>query len=424
MSADISALAGAREHPSSGGSLRVYGGMLAFCASSSILMTYIGFVLPAVLRQAGQPAEVVGIVALAYLPYALRILWAPLVDRSAVGSPSRYKAIAVLALALAIASMAAFLPFRPERDVAAIISVACLVFFFLATGLTALDGYVLATLGEDGRKRVTAWQAAGFTLGGIVLGIGAMAADGTAWTSGVVLLAAATGVLALPVLSMPKAKASASVAGTGGMTRGLWAFLKSAATRRRIAVSLLAHGGLGLVAGYMPVLQVDSGLSPGQVGLFGAVGSNICGFIAALAAGAAVIRLGGWRTLAVISVVSVGFFVFAALFHAELSGPIFAVSLSLGVMALGYCYVVPYRALVLIACGGERGATQAAFLSSLDVVVAIVFGSLAGIVATAFSLTGLFSLSAGLCAAGALIAARAILRSDEIHPRNQEGGKP
>ena len=403
--------------------LRLYFGILAFCASCSIPLTYIGFVLPAVLRQSGQPAEVVSTVALAYLPYALRILWAALVDRFARGIPSRYRAIAVASLVLAIASMAAFLPLRPERDVIAIIGVACLVFFFLSTGLTAIDGYVLATLGEDGRKRVTAWQASGFTLGGIVLGLGAMAADGLTWTSNVILLSAATAALALPMLSIPRGASVKAATGTENTTWGVWAFLKSTSARRRVVVSLLAHGGLGLAAGYMPVLQVDSGLSAGQVGLFGAVGANICGFLAALTAGALVIRIGGWLTLAGVGTVAAGFFVFATLFHAPLSGPAFAIGLSLSVMALGYLYVVPYRALVLIACGGERGATQAAFLSSLDVVVTIVFGAIAGVTATAFGLTGLFSISAGLCIAGTAIAVRALAHADETQIDHRQGGR-
>jgi predicted MFS family arabinose efflux permease len=392
---------------------RINLGMAAFSAATSIPISFFFYVLPAVLRQAGHSAEVIGLVALVYLPYALRVLWAPPVDHIAAGRAARYRALAFATLAAAILGIVSFAAVNPREDLAATLSIATLVFAFLATGLTAFDGYVLATLGIKDRERISAFQAGGFTLGAIVVGVGAIAADGLSWTVTVMLLAIATTVLAVPMLILPKTAAPPATPDQDRSPHGLWGFLKRPVVRRRIVISMLAHGGLGLPVGYLPVLQVDAGLSPGQIGLFGAVGSNICGLAAAVATGALVARFGSWRTLAAVSVAGLAIFVAVALLHAQLNGPTFAVSVALVVMALGYSYAVPYRALVLTICDVDNGATQAALLTCFDFVIALLAASVAGVIVGAIGLTGLFGVSAAACCAGALIAVRALGRPDD-----------
>lgn len=392
---------------------RVNLGMVAFCAATSIPMSFFYFVLPASLRQAGHSAEVIGLVALVYLPYALRVFWAPLVDRIAAGNAAWYRGLAFAMLGAAIGSILGFLAVNPRVDLAATLGIATLVFVFLATGLTALDGYVLTILGTAGRERITAYQVTGFTLGAIVLGVGAIATDGMEWNTLVLLLAATTAVLTVPLLILPKTGPSSETPDPTNLPHGIWHFVRRPAVRRRIAVSVLAHAGLGLPAGYLPVLQVDAGLTPGQIGLFGAIGSNISGLLAAIVAGALVARFGGWRTLTFVALTGLAIYSAAAFTHAQLNGPIFAVSLALIVMALGYGYIVPYRALVLTICDTENGATQAALLSCFDVVISLV-SAIAGVVVAAIGLTGMFAVSAAACCAGAMLALRALSHRDEL----------
>ncbi|MGL4289306.1 MAG: hypothetical protein ACRCVA_23340, partial [Phreatobacter sp.] len=47
----------------------------------SMALQFVLHVVPSFLRKAGYPPEVVGLAFLAFLPYALRFVWAPLVDR-------------------------------------------------------------------------------------------------------------------------------------------------------------------------------------------------------------------------------------------------------------------------------------------------------------------------------------------------------
>lgn len=395
---------------------RIYVAMLAFCAATSIPMSFFFFILPATLRQAGHPAEVVSLAALVYLPYALRFLWAPLVDRAGRGVAGRYRAVALAMLAAAVVALAAFLPIDPKRDAAAVLSVAGLVFVFLATGMSALDGYVVSTLGDDGRKRVAIVQAAGFTLGAVLVGFGAIAIDGASWTLTVALLAVATAMLGVTVSILPRLGSAPAGLARSPIIGELTRFLRSPQVRRRAALSLLAKGGLGLPIGYLAVLQVDSGLSAAEVGLFGAVGSNIGGLVAAFAVGGLLVRWGGWQTLAALCAAASSILAVAALCHADLAGPAFAVTLSLAVLSLSYGYTVLYRALVLTICGGDLGATQAALLSCFDVVIGILAAALSGVVVTITGLGGLLGLAALGCLGGTVLAVRAFSLPDEVSP--------
>lgn len=397
----------------SASAIRIHIAMLAFCAATSIPMSFFFFILPATLRQAGHPAEVVSLAALVYLPYALRFLWAPLVDRVGQGAAARYRAVALAMLVAAVVALAAFLPLDPKRDAAAVLWIAALVFVFLATGMSALDGYIVSTLDDDGRKRVTIFQAAGFTLGAVAVGFGAIASEGVSWTSTVALLGGATAMLGLTVAILPRLGTAPAGLGRSPIVAGLRGFIGSPQVRRRAGLSLLAKGGLGLPVGYLAVLQVDSGLSAAEVGLFGTVGSNIGGLIAAFAVGGLLVRWGGWRTLAALCAAASCMLAAAALLHAELAGAAFAVTLSLTVLALGYGYAVPYRALVLTICGGAFGATQAALLSCLDIVVGILAAALSGVVVTMVGLGGLLGLAALGCLGGAVLAMHAVSLPDE-----------
>lgn len=404
--------------------VRVFVAMLVFCTATSIPMSFFFFLLPAILRKAGYSPEIVSLVALVYLPYALRVLWAPLVDRVANGKQSRYQNIAFVSLFLGVVSIAGFFAFRPETDVTAIIVVAIVIFIFLATGMTALDGYILKILSQEERKTVSAYQAAGFTIGGILVGLGAIAVDGMGWNIIIMAMMAATVILAVLVYGLLRPISfSTTNQIEAAQSLSLWQFLKVGAIQRRISISILANGGLGLTVGYLPIFQVDRGLTLGQVGMFGAIGSNLCGLFSALVAGGLLIRFGAWRTLAGICTAAVLFFVSAALLHDDFPGQTFAIVISLTAMTLSYAYIVPYRALVLMISNGKHGATQAAFMSSFDVVVTIIAASLAGLVVTSFGLTGLFliSLIASFC--GVLLALWAQTHANTIQTLPIKGFK-
>jgi len=379
-------------------------GIGAVYGAAAVPLFFIYNILPASLRQAGQPPEIANLVFLAYLPFALRVAWAPLVARIGRSQVAIFRRIVLLSLALAVAITASLVAFEPSGGTLGIIAVATLAIIAIATAAVALDGYLLVGFPPAVRVRCASLQGIGFALGGLVMGVGIMLGEGAGWSGIILLLVLITTGLALPALLLPVAGTTTEQVEDGsGAPSGLWRFLKSAPARRRLAFSLLGHGGLGLAGGMLPVVQVDAGLSLGQIGLVAAIGANGVGVIASWATGLALRGTDVWRAALLVSLASALCFAGFAITGVR-AEPLVAIVLSLAVMALGYAFFVVFRALVLPACAGPGGTTQAAALSSIDALVATVSAIAAGFVLSLGGLPAVLGLAAGFCAAGALVA--------------------
>lgn len=391
------------------GTSRAFLGAAAFYTATAIPMSYVFYLLPAQLREAGHSAATISLLALVYLPYALRALWAPAIDRYARGDARRFKIVLAACAAMAVPAVLAFGLVEPAGQIASIMTIAAVLFVILSTGTTGLDGYTVATLGEGDRRHASIWQTVGFTVGGVVLGLGAMLAGGLAWSAVVVLIALATAVAALPILALPADRPSRAVSihGTGpGEGGSTGAFLRNPAVWRLLCISLLSKMGLGMIAGYLPILQVDYGVSASQAGFFGAFGSNVLGLGSALVGGWFLLRIGGLRAIGAMGLVAAVFFALAALTHETLRSPAFAITLTLIFLSLGYAFIAPFKALSLAVSDGPRCASRAAVLASVDLSLSILAASISGSLVTALGLESFLWLSMVLCLAAAGVALR------------------
>lgn len=387
-------------------------GIGAVYAAAAVPLFFIYNILPASLRQAGQPPEIANLVFLAYLPFALRALWAPLVDRLGRQRAPVYRRIVLICLGLSVPGIAALLAFSPATGPLWITLAATGLIGLIATATIGLDGYLMAMLPAAERSRSAALQGGAFALGGLAMGIGILACDDAAWTVVVWLLMAIMAGFAIPALALPATAPDHPAAERGERAPAEVAhFLVSAASWRLIGLSATLHAGLALAGGALPVLQVDAGLSLGQIALVSAAGANGVGLLAAWITGLAMRRLGGWPVAVLLGITATLGFLATALGVGHV-GPVTAITMSLCVMALGYGFFVTFRALVLRRCGGPLGATQAASLASLDALVATVFAILSGLVIGRYGLPVLLVLSALLCAAGAALAWRSPRETD------------
>lgn len=380
----------------------------ALYAAAAVPLFFIYNLLPAAMRQAGQPPEIANLVFLAYFPFALRAVWAPLIDRLGRGLANRFRRIALTALALAILSTAALLASSPAGGPLRVILVASLLVICAASATIALDGYLLATLAPADRKRSASLQGAGFAFGGLAMGIGVMALDllflgGAAWHHLVLLLVLAMAGFGLAALRLPRSLAVAAPSEAGAW-RAAGRLLARAVAWRRIGLTLLTHGGLGLVGGMLPVLQVDAGLSLSEIAALAAIGSNGVGLVSAALTGLALRRASPWQAASAVSLLATAIFGGLALLAPAQAGAGFAVAVSLLVIALGYGFFVVFRALSLEICDAAGGATQAAVLSSIDALIAMASAISAGWVLASLGPARLLSCAAVLCALGGLLA--------------------
>jgi len=123
---------------------RRLGAISAVGFASGAPNTGLGEVLPIWLATHGVPLELIGLLPLAGLPYAIKVLWAPLLDRWPIPWPDRRRgwiALLQLLLGLSIASLALLRPSTDPHTLAAIGLVALLVAVLSATQDIVIDAY-------------------------------------------------------------------------------------------------------------------------------------------------------------------------------------------------------------------------------------------------------------------------------------------
>ena len=251
---------------------------------------------PVLLRSRGATLAEIGLLTTLSLPWALKFLWAPAVDR--LGTRRRWIAGAQVGLALTLLGLALG---GVEVD-AAYLALLFVLVTLSATQDIAVDAYTIevmdrSELGPANGARVTAYRLGMIVAGGVLVALSAR----LGWTS--VLLVAAALFLAYSALStlLPATRAEHSA------HEPLLEPIRELLSRPGILVAGLfvltfKLGDLALTPMVKP-FWVDSGYSVQQIGWVQTtlgVGASIVG---ALAGGLATRRLGAFRALWVLGLV-------------------------------------------------------------------------------------------------------------------------
>ena len=250
--------------------------------------------LPLFLRQAGLSLTAVGFSGLLSLPWLLKPLWAPLVDR--YGSPTfgrRKSWIVPLQLCLALACIAAaFSP--PTESLWRLMAIVLAMNFFTASQDIAVDGLAVSTLheGELGLGNIA--QVVGYKVGMLAGGGLLVALFGIIGWHGMFFAMAALCLLVMAVLTGWREPAAATSeeekvpTSTGELMRTLLAALKRPGTVwLLIAVATYKLGETMADRMFGPFL-IDHGFKPEQIGAwFGTwgmvaslIGSTVGGLLA------------------------------------------------------------------------------------------------------------------------------------------------
>ncbi len=196
----------------------------------------IGFVwvaLPALLAARGvATAQITQLSAVLVLPWALKFLWAPLVDRCQTErwTLKHWIATAQLVMGLLLLPIAN-LDFVADFDLLRWLLLAHAL--AAATQDVAIDAYCLKTVPTAERGGVNGWMQAGMLLGTALLGGGALLAESALGQPLMVLLLVGNCWLSLPLLWWAPSPAHIAEAGQVSTTP-LWAQIKTVLGNRRI----------------------------------------------------------------------------------------------------------------------------------------------------------------------------------------------
>jgi MFS transporter (putative signal transducer) len=383
----------------------VLGLLAGLYAAQSVTGSMVQTALPVVLRDAGMPLDQIGYLAVLFLPWALKFLWAPLVDRFLS------ERIWILSCQLGIILcflVAMVLP--PQTHMGALAAVLLVMGVFASTQDVATDS--LAIRASDAATRglasgaSTAGAYLGFLIGG---GLWLIVYQHAGWAVSMAAMAGFVLLLTIPVLLSGGLAAPRNKTAPAVRMVGLRKTIANSALMQGLVFLAVYQIGLRMGQALTGPYLVDKGIALDTIGILRGAGGAVAGFIAS-SLGALLVQAAGIpRAIGIAAVLNV--LLLLALGVAEFTGlatPVLALGILLmQVGAVAFSFVALYAAM-MNWCNPEQTATDFAALQSVDAILAIAASSVAGLLASAFGYGWLFAASAVFILAALLLAPRTL----------------
>jgi PAT family beta-lactamase induction signal transducer AmpG len=344
----------------------------ALAFASGFPFGLINEAVPIYLRTHGVGRVEIGQLSRLSLPWSLKWIWAPLVDRHG----TRRQWIAGCLAGLAALTFALGSRQTGELGIGLWIILALIV-LLSATQDVAIDAYTIQStttreLGVANSVRITLYRIAMLTAGGLLVWLAARVGWSGSFSVGAALLAAlAVCAFLLPPIDRISARAQT-----------LWEPLKELLSRRGIATvivfALIFKLDIAALEPMMRPFWVDRGLSLEAIGAVVASGRLIATMVGAAAGGVFTTRYGIFTGLWVLGLIQA----FSALVYWATAA--FASSNSLVVLAAYFESLAAglgtsaYLAFLMSICEKRYAATQFAVLSALLAVTRWIAGEFSG----------------------------------------------
>jgi MFS transporter, PAT family, beta-lactamase induction signal transducer AmpG len=370
--------------------------------------------VPALLRKQNVSLSKIGFTALLTLPWALKFLWAPLVDRWYSERWGRRRSwILPMQLGAALTLLAlALIPGATAR-LPMLVGVV-LLNLFAATQDIATDGLAVDVLPPAERGFANGLQVAGYRLGMIVGGGVLLIYYAELGDRGVFLVMALFTIASSVPIWMTREAPLATVHGevvSAGAREAPAApppgvhFLRRAGVWRILVLLFLYKAGAYLATGMLRPFLTDAGFSLGQIGKMLGTFGFIAGLLGALGGGLAVTRLGRRRALIVFGVVqAAAVFGFATLVYGSPSRTDFYIVCTAEHFASGLGTASLFTAM-MDWCRPDHAATDYTVQASAVVIATTLATIASGLVAGAYGYGFTFVAATILCLIGVALTA-------------------
>lgn len=370
------------------------------------------------LKENGIVLKDITMIASAGMTYALKFLWAPLLDHvrlpgfSRLGQRRSWLLFAQLGVAAGLLSMALLTPIQLMPFVVATLLVA----FFGATQDIAIDAYRIEIAPVEAQGALVATYSLGYRIALILAGaLALILADHMAWSRVYVVMAVAMGLpIATTLIARePPVRHALPVSWRAAMNEGVidpfadffrrygWQL----ALVTLLFILLFKIPEQALVGGVMSPFYRDMGFSKTEIGTITKIYGIWIGIVGVFIGGAAVARWGAWRSLCA-SIVLCGCSNLMYLWLIVHPGNLLVLTLviscenfTLGILG------PPTVAFLSSLVNRQHTATQYALLSSLVNLPGKVLGFFAGGIAMSVGYGGYFAITvlAVLPAAGLFV---------------------
>ncbi len=369
--------------------------------------------VPVVLRAAGAPLDLIGLISLFMLPWAVKFLWAPAVERWRLpaGGGRRSRAIILLGQALIAVVFAGISLVAPADGVVPLLLGLALIALLAATVDIACDAFTIEQLAAGRRGWGNVMQVGGGYAGIMLGGLFLVLVDALGWRPAMLVVAALVLLLTLPMAAT--AEPAGHLPRAAGHRPSLAHALRRPAIRYGLVAILLFQSGLRLTQGMTGPFLVDQGVSPATLGwLTGTIGTALS--LGAVVAIGVPVRLWGagpvLRGLLALQAALFALFAAAAALPAQPMLWLAALFL-LKTAAIAATFVALYTLAMQWASLRQAGV-DFTLLQCADAAVAAVAGLGGGVLAQHLGYATCFGLAA-LLAVVSLMAAPALLRRIE-----------
>lgn len=362
--------------------------------SQGIPMGLAFIALPAILRTQGAEPKHIGLLGLILIPWAIKFLWAPYVDRLRGGwlGPRRSWIAPAQVLLATIYLVIALLP-AIGSDFRMLLGFLLLANFVSATQDIATDGFAVEALGKLDLGWANGLQIGGFSLGMILGGTATVLAyEHSGWQVSFIVLAALTFLTLIPVLLISEPEETSSSPASARPRASFANFIRRPGAYTMLFIAATFYFGTTMVSSMKGVFLIDAGLSITQVGIIGGIGSATISIAGALLGSLLVHRFGA-KSMAIIcgaiAAASLSLWLLPA--RAQSIDFISAVAVtSLIGIATGTAYVA-FFTLFMAWASPEQAGTDFTLLQCTESLTNIGASILAGLIAQHWGFQGLFA---------------------------------
>ena len=270
--------------------------LLSLYIAQSVPMSFFSTVIPVIMRQENYSLESIGLLQLIKLPWIVKFLWAPMVDKSG-STPGGYVrwiiySECIYAMVILITGF-----FSLQADFTLIAALMVLAITFSATQDIATDAFAIRILEKHDRGPGNSMQSAGAFLGTLLgSGVLLLVYHKFGWQYLISGLAVFVLLALLPLLVFRKSIRTVHSEHSERIKfRDIWHFFRSDHIRERIFYLSFFYSGLVGSLTMVKPYMVDLGYTIKQIGLISGVAGTGAAALAAMAAGIMIRKFGGYR---------------------------------------------------------------------------------------------------------------------------------
>lgn len=360
----------------------------------------VAHAMPVLLRQHGVDLAWIGLLKLLALPWLLKVLWAPWIDRMSSSSLGHHRGWILPMQSGVILCLVGLALMAPQAlfgsALCLLLGTLLLINLAAATQDVATDGLAVRLLPERWRGLGNSLQVGGYKLGMLASGSGLLMVVGSlGWNVSLGLLAVGLLVLTLPIAWFPEKKllpfqaAQAESPGAGLLLRHYKGLLAQPGMTAWLVVVLTFKLGDALGSPMIKPMLVDQGWDTAALGQLTLV-SSLAGIGGAVLGGMLYARWGAMRSLLVFGVAQAAGLAAMAMLLGRGSevGLVYAVALFEQV-ADGMSTVALF-AVMMGRCRPEHEGADFTLQASAQLLLSGLVGACSGLLAKTVGYGGLF----------------------------------